>query len=147
MFTDKLPMMGQLHIFQTSESGEVLRDETIKNLIVTVGKTAVASSLVTVPGAAFGWMAVGTGTTAAALADTTLGAEAARVASSTSSSSNVATFVGTYGAGVATAALTEAGLFNVVTANSGTLLSHVVFAVVNKGATDTLVITWTVTCG
>jgi len=42
----------------------------------------------------------------------------------------------------ASAALTEAGILNSVT--GGTLLCRTVFAAVNKGANDTLQITWTV---
>jgi hypothetical protein len=39
--------------------------------------------------------------------------------------------------------VTEAGLFSAVSA--GTLLCRTVFSVINKGAADTLGITWTVT--
>lgn len=42
-----------------------------------------------------------------------------------------------------TSAITKAGIFN--TASSGTLLCRTVFAAINKGANDTLAITWTVT--
>jgi hypothetical protein len=117
-------------------------------LIVTVGKNSVAGSLCTPASAGFGWTAIGTGGAGPALADTQLGTEAARVANGPSASGNVATFTATYGTSLASgAAINEAGLFNVVTAAGGIMLSHVVFATVNKGATDTLVITWTVTCG
>jgi hypothetical protein len=51
--------------------------------------------------------------------------------------------VATFGAGVATGAITEAGVFNALTA--GTMLCRTVFSVINKGALDTLVITWKVT--
>lgn len=147
MTQDNFGLKGELNIVVTSQSGEVVSDVTIPNLIVTAGKNFVAAGLIAAPTVAYDWMAVGTGTSGPALADTLLGAELSRVASTVSSSGNVATFVGTYGATVATGALTEAGLFNVATANTAGMLSHVVFAAVNKGSTDTLVITWTVTCG
>lgn len=147
MTNDDFGLKGELNLVVTSQSGEVVSDVTIPNLIVTAGKNFVAASLIAATTVAYDWMAVGTGTTGPAIGDTLLGAEAARVASTVSSSGNVATFVGTYAAGVASVAITEAGLFNVATANAAGMLSHVVFAAVNKGATDTLVITWTVTCG
>jgi len=49
------------------------------------------------------------------------------------------------GAGVGTGAITEAGIFNVVTQNTTDLICVSSFAAVNKGADDSLVITWTVT--
>jgi hypothetical protein len=148
MTQDTFGLKGELQLVVTSQSGEVVSDVTIPNLIVTAGKTVVASSLIAGTGSvAYNYMAVGTGTAGPAIGDTILGSEAARVTSTTSSSGNVATFVGTYSAGVASVAITEAGLFNTATVNAAGMLSHVVFAAVNKGATDTLVITWTVTCG
>ena len=91
-------------------------------------------------------MAVGTGTVAPAVGDTALGAESARVAlTSKTRSTNVLTMVGDYAAGVATAALTEAGAFNAAT--TGDMYSRATFAVINKGANDTLKITWTYTIG
>ena len=46
-------------------------------------------------------------------------------------------------AGTGTGAVVEAGVLNA--SSGGTLLCRTVFAVVNKGAADTLKITWTVT--
>jgi hypothetical protein len=55
---------------------------------------------------------------------------------------NVA-YVATFPAGTGTGAVTEAGLFNDGTA--GDMLCRTVFSVINKGAADTLGVTWTVT--
>jgi hypothetical protein len=52
-------------------------------------------------------------------------------------------YVATFPAGTGTGAVTEAGLFNA--SSAGTLLCRTVFSVINKGAADTLGITWTVT--
>ena len=52
-------------------------------------------------------------------------------------------YVASFGAGTGTGAITEAGLLNA--SSSGTLLCRTVFSVINKGANDTLGITWTVT--
>jgi hypothetical protein len=96
--------------------------------------------------AAMSYMAVGTGATAAAAGDTALGAEisASRTTLSTATSSaNVVTYATTFGAGVGTGAITEAGIFNA--SSAGTMLCRTVFSVVNKGASDSMTITWTVT--
>lgn len=49
----------------------------------------------------------------------------------------------TFNPGEGTGAVTEAGVFNAATAAD--MLCRTVFAVVNKAATDTMVITWTIT--
>jgi hypothetical protein len=77
-----------------------------------------------------------------------LGAEIARVALATAGgtvSNNVVTYNATFNPGTGTGAITEAGIFNSGTANTVTMLCRTVFAVVNKGADDTMSITWTVT--
>mgnify|MGYP000421515479 FL=1 len=89
-------------------------------------------------------MAVGTGTTTAAAAQTALTTENDRNAltSQTVTGSAIA-YVATWAAGDATAALTEAGIFNA--SSSGDMLCRTVFSVVNKAAADSMTITWTVT--
>ena len=90
-------------------------------------------------------IAVGTGTTAPAAAQTALVTESARVAATYAhtAGTKVFTMVATFPAGTATAALTEAGIFNA--ASAGTMLDRVTFAVINKGAADTLTVTFTFT--
>jgi hypothetical protein len=55
----------------------------------------------------------------------------------------VVTYVATFGPGVGTGAIVEAGIFNA--ASSGTMLCRTVFSVVNKGADDAMTITWQIT--
>ena len=55
----------------------------------------------------------------------------------------MATYVGTFPAGTGTGAVTEAGILNA--SSGGTLLCRTEFNVVNKGASDAMTITWTVT--
>jgi hypothetical protein len=88
-------------------------------------------------------MAIGTGTTAPAGGDTTLESEAGRVAlNSNVRTANAIAYVATFPAGTGTGAITEAGILNA--ASAGILLCRTTFAVINKGAADTLGITWTV---
>lgn len=136
---EQIKMTGKLTI---AMNGKVIRE--IDNLVVTVGKNFVASRMVGVSSNVMSHMAVGTGGTAAAAGDTTLVTEVARVAiTSGTSSTNVVTYVATFPAGTGTGALVEAGMLNA--ASVGTLLCRTVFSVINKGASDSMTITWTVT--
>ncbi len=88
-------------------------------------------------------MGVGNSSTAAGLTNTALVSQVARVALSASTlTANSIAYRASFGPGTATDALTEAGIFNA--ASGGEMLCRTVFAVVNKGALDTLNVTWTV---
>lgn len=144
MIQDSIKMTGELRITVTNPEGNVTQETVIPNLVVTAGKNLIASRLKDTTDGAMSHMAIGTGTTAAAAGDTTLGTEAGRVAlTSTTVTNNAVAYVATFGAGTGTGAITEAGLFNAN--SSGTMLCRTVFSVINKGAADTLGITWTVT--
>ena len=149
MFNDSINMKGRLNIVLTGPDGEVKDQREVDNLVVTVGKNFIASSMAkttTNSPAAMTHMEVGTGTTAAAVGDTTLETAVAssRVTlTSTTVTTNSVAYVASFPAGTGTGALTEAGIFNA--SSSGTLLCRTVFSVINKGAADTLGITWTVT--
>lgn len=141
---EALEMVGRLKIEVFGEDGTLKQVADVPNLVVNVGKSLIASRLVGTAAGVISHMAVGTNSTAAAGGDTTLGTEVARVAiSSGTSSGAVATYVASFPAGTGTGALVEAGLFNA--ASVGTLLCRTVFSVINKGASDSMTITWTVT--
>lgn len=141
MVNDLLSMRGDVVI--------KLNDEVVlekKNLIVTAGKAFLANAIINSSASPFTNMAIGTGTTAAAVGDTALGSELARsVFTSSSVASNVVSLSTTYAAGTGTGALTEAGIFNA--GSGGTMLSRVVFSAINKGSADSLTISWTITVG
>lgn len=144
MINDKLDVKGRLAITLVGENGDVKLQTEVDNLVVQVGKNYLAGAILANATSPFTYMAIGTNGTAVGLADTTLGAEIARVAFTSSSVVNsVVTITTTFGAGVGTGALQEAGIFSAATL--GTMLSHVTFGVINKAATDTLSITWTIT--
>jgi len=89
-------------------------------------------------------MAVGTGTTEALAAQTALVTETDRnTLTSTTVTNNAVAYVATWAAGDATAAITEAGIFDA--ASSGDMLARTKFDVVNKGSADSMTITWTIT--
>lgn len=139
MLQDDFKMIGRLSI---AVNDEVVQE--IPNLVVTDGKEFVASRMKDATTTAMSHMAVGTGSTAAAAGDSALGSEADRNAlTSTTVSGADIVYVATFAAGEGTGALTEAGLFNA--SSAGDMLCRTVFAVVNKGASDSMTITWTVT--
>jgi hypothetical protein len=115
------------------------------NLVVTAGLGHIADQLSASPGqGAMSHMAVGTGTTAANATDTALGTQLDRNAlTSRTDSGAVVTYVGTWAAADGTGAITEYGIFNA--ASDGTMLARYVDDVINKGVSDSLVVTWTLT--
>lgn len=141
---DTLKIEGNLIILKTAGDGSQERIEH-KNLVVSVGKTNIAARMSGNTAAVMSHMAVGTGNTAAVVADTTLQTELARVALTVAGgtpSSNTVTYSAAYGAGTGTGALTEAGIFNA--ASAGTMLCRTVFPVINKQAADSITITWVI---
>jgi hypothetical protein len=146
MVNDSIKMTGNVKIDIIGADGAVKDSREIKNLVVTVGKSYIASRMKDATATAMTHMELGTGTTAAAVGDTTL--QAAISASRTALTSTTVTttsiaYVASFGAGVGTGAVTEAGIFNA--ASVGTMLCRTVFSVVNKGAADSMSITWTIT--
>ena len=139
MLHDDFKLIGGLSI---AINGTVVQE--IDNLVVTTGKNFVASRMKDATATAMSHLAIGTGSSAAAAGDTALGTEAARQAlTSTTVSTNEVAYVAAFAAGTGTGAITEAGLLNA--ASGGTLLCRTVFSVVNKGADDSMTITWTIT--
>ena len=149
MLNDIIKIIGAVELVLRGPDGRIKRRLKIPNLVVTAGKVFIAASMakttVNTP-AAMTHMAVGTLNTAPVVGDTTLAAEvaASRTAlGSTTPSSATIIYVCTFGAGVGTGALVEAGIFNAGAA--GTMLCRSIFSVINKAAGDSLVITWTIT--
>ena len=142
MINDGFNLKGKVEV---RLNDEVVRN--IDNLVVTDGKEFVASSMIKTTSnspAAMSHMAIGSGSTAAAAGNSALGSELGRVAlTSTAVSNAIVTYTATFAAGTGTGAVTEAGILNA--SSSGTLLCRTVFSVVNKGASDSMTITWTVT--
>ena len=138
MLNDGLKLTGKLSI---AINDEVVQE--VPNLVVTAGKNYVADRIKN-NSTVMSHMAIGTGSTAAAAGNTALGSESARTALTSSTvSSNEIVYVDTFAAGVGTGAITEAGIFNA--SSGGTMLCRTVFSVDNKGASDAMTITWTVT--
>lgn len=141
-----LKATGELKITVTSKDGAVKQEQVVKNLVVTSGLNFISARMNDAALAVMSHMAVGTGTTAAALGDTALGTESARVAlTSAVVTDNAIAYTATFGMNTPASltALTEAAIFNA--SSGGTMLCRTVFPQVNKDVNDTLTIIWTVT--
>lgn len=127
--------------------------KVVRNLVTTVGKALVAGRInASGAPAAADYIAVGTGTNAAAAGDTTLQTELAasglsRAAATvslvtTTTTNDTAQMLKSFTV-TGTAAVTESGVLNA--ASTGTLLCRQVFSAINVVNGDTLQITWKVT--
>ena len=125
-------------------NGKVLSAQILANLLTTAGRGLLSDLLTGQGGAIPDYIAVGTGTVAAAIGNTALGGEVDREqATATQETTTVTddtgqfeytfTFAGSY-------AITEAGLLNAAAA--GTLLSRRVFTAIDVVSGDSLLITW-----
>ena len=138
MINDDLRLTGALTI---SLNGVVVQETN--NLVVTAGKNWVADRM-NDANTVMTHMALGTSTTAAAAGQTALVSELDRNAlTSTTVSTNTIAYSCTWAAGDGTGAITEAAILDA--ASSGDMLARTVFSVVNKGASDSITITWTIT--
>ena len=148
-FESKMGIKGLCHIGLYGPDGKLKEERTIHNTVTELMDAQVADQMSDQGQAAIGYMAVGTGTgqTSAstglatsldrnALDSTTLGVGAA---------DNDVIYVCTWAAADGTGPITEAGVMELD--DDATLMLYADFAVINKGAADSLVITWTATFG
>lgn len=130
--------------------GSLQNSLVINNLVVSAGKAGVASRINGAGSeAAFTYIAIGTGTTAAAAGDTALQTEIStnggqRAAATctrvtTSVTNDTAQLVVTFSF-TGSFAVTESGVLNA--ASVGTLLARQVFSAINVANGDSLQITW-----
>jgi uncharacterized Ntn-hydrolase superfamily protein len=137
------PKAGEYHyrVVLRDKDGNVKAVREGYNTVTAAGKNAVADQLLASP--TLGkptHMAIGTGTGGTTALTTELDRNAL---TSKTRSTNVVTFQGDWAAGDGTGAITEAGIFDA--ASTGNMLQYNSFAVINKGASDTLQIVWTLT--
>lgn len=145
---ERLGLAGRLTLTLKDETGRIKDQREVKNLVVGTGLGFITSRMVGVSSAVMSHMALGSGTTTQASGDTDLesilGSRIALDGTARSGTNNeTVTYTATFGPGVATGAVTEAGVFNAL--SSGTMLCRTTFPVVNKQAGDTLLIAWAIT--
>ena len=148
-FTSKFGIKGRAHLQLFGADGKLKEERFIDNTITELMDAQVADQMSDQGDAAIGYMAVGTGsgqTSASvglavsldrnALTSTTQGAAGA---------DNDVVYVGDWLAADGTGAITEAGILRLD--DNTSLMTYADFAVVNKLAADSMVITWTVQFG
>lgn len=137
---------GRIKFDLFDSSGNLKETREINNVVVTVGKNFLADWLTQATQSTYfmQYIGLGTGTNAANASDTGLQTElSTRVAGTLTPSANVWQNVASFGPGVDTGAITESGIFSA--SSGGTLFARQTFAVINKGAGDSLQVTWQVT--
>lgn len=145
----KLGIRGRFRLELRGPDGELKEVREGENTVTELMDAHVADQMSDQGQAAIGYMAVGTGSGQGA-ADTGLDAVLDRNAldSTTQGAAgddNDVIYVCTWAAGDGTGAITEAGVMRAD--DDATLMLYADFAVVNKLAADSLVITWTATFG
>ena len=141
---DGLKLRGDVALVLRDKDGNIKETRDVKNLIVDTGLNFICDRMKD-DETAMTHMALGSGSTAAAAGDTTLGSQlgSRETLDSATVTNNQIVYVASFEANDATGAVTECGLFNAST--GGTMLCRTVFSVVNKAADDTLTVNWTIT--
>ena len=142
-----LNIVGHGRAVLRDEVGKIKELREFDNVFTDAGDAHVADQMESTSGEAImSHMAIGTVTTTLTAGDTKLGGELDRNALTSftqgaGADDNKVVYVGDWAAGDGTGAITEAGIFNAATANTGSMLCAQTFSVINKGASDTLQIT------
>ena len=145
MVSDSLKLTGKLKVQKFNQDNTLVEIREIPNLVVSVGKSHIATRISANNEVIMNHMAIGGSATSPAASDTSLGSELGRVGlTSTSVSANTLTYLGTFSPGTGTGTVKEAGIFNAQGSGAGTMLCRTTFADINKGASDSIVITWNV---
>jgi len=143
-----LNIIGHGRAILRNEVGAIKELREFDNVFTDVGDAHVADQMASAPDeGVMSDMAIGTVTTTLTAGDTQLGGELDRntltsFTQGAGGDDNKVVYVGDWAAADGTGAITEAGIMNSHTADSGTLLCAQTFSVINKGASDTLQITY-----
>jgi hypothetical protein len=141
MFEEHKGLKGEFEVFLYDAQGNLKDYRKVKNITVNSGFAAVCDAMGLGNVQPFKYCAVGTATNAPSSSDTSLGGEIARTIGVYARTANtIWKNDATFSPGVGTGPITESGLFNA--SSGGTMLCRQTFQVINKGASDTLVVTW-----
>ena len=118
MLNDSIKLTGRLSIKKYDQTGKEVFQTEVPNLVVTSGKEFIASRIASADFDPIGYMSVGDDASSAAASQTALQNELARVAvTSATAAGTQVSFSATFGVGVGTGSLVEAGLFNTSDSN------------------------------
>lgn len=151
-------LRGNVDLVLYDKDGSIKDERHIDNMIVDSGFEGIASRIAPHDGAInpsspYNYIGLGTSSTAASAAQTSLVSELPTGSSYSRQQDSQATYLTTSGKqlilsvvfpqGQATGTINESGLFNAST--GGDMLARQTFSTINKGASDTLTVTWTIT--
>lgn len=149
LLNESLKLTGSVTVKLIGPEGVVKQEHTDHNLVVTIGKSYLATWLAAASqaGKFMSYVGLGNDATGPTSGDTQLNSECvvggySRSLGTLTSLSNVWTNTATFAPGNGTDAIVEAGLFTALT--SGTMLAHQTFPVYNKQAGDTMVVVWNI---
>lgn len=141
MLKDSIKVTGALFVINKDAQGNIKNEFNVPNLVVTTGKEIVAGRLGNDLTPAPSEMALGSDPTEPIAGHTGLLAELGRASiTNVTVDGTSVTYTATFGPGVGTGPVVEAGVFNV-----DKMLCRTVFPVVNKSEFDSTTIIWTLT--
>lgn len=136
-----IAIRGLIRFERFDAQGKKTLDLTVENIVTNAGRQHIIDRLQGTTSAVADYIAIGTGSTAAAAADTTLQTEVARAQGTLSQpDAHTDRCVYTFAAGTGTGTITEAGRLNA--SSTGVLMGRQVFTGIVKGASDSLQITY-----
>lgn len=150
MTQEAIGMRGQFYFKLRANDGTLKDERYVNNTITLTGKAAVAGLILKdVGGTAYDAIAIGIGSAAATNTQTALSTEYAKVACvgtqvQVTSTNDTAQLVGSF-AFTGSAAIVEAGVFDVTTSATGIMLARQTFSALNATSGDTLAVTYKVT--
>jgi hypothetical protein len=146
-----LGLQGVFEVALRDCNGGVVEYHKAGNTVVTRGRREVLDIIRTGGNTKlFGWMAVGTDTTAPATGNTLLGSEIDRNAINSYDTTNLTSNPPSWQAQAswntdeANTTLGEVGIFNTSSANTQTLLARATFSTINKTTSNTLAVSYTI---
>lgn len=148
---EDLSIQGQVHIYLHGPDGKLKDERFVSNVVTSNGKVWLSSYLAGQTTSNMVEMAIGTSSVAVTAADSLLGNEVSnpRVVGTLTSSNNMWQNTATFGqnnpSSTNTTPITEGGIFNHFTNNTGSMYTHATWAAVNKAPADTLTVVWQVT--
>jgi len=126
---------------------QIIQEFVNHNLVVDSGLALITSRLEGVADNVVSHMAIGNGTTAPVGTnidlESMLGSRVVLDGTNrvtTTTPNDTIQYTCTFEQGISSGVITEAGIFNAI--SGGTMMARVIFSAINKGALDTLVITW-----
>jgi hypothetical protein len=142
--SNSIEIKGRITATLIGPDGKIKETRVINNIVTNAGRSHIIDRLQAASAAVADYIAIGTGTNAAAAADTTLQTEAARTNTGGDGLTQPDAYTDrlhrVFGAGVGTGNITEAGRLNA--SSAGTLMGRSVFTAIPKGAGDSLAMTY-----